>query len=106
MAKIFVIVGDDKEAIKWIKEDSCRRHQGATSTTLFDYIICRDVSNVKGYRNPHGVFVGTWRDRPDIKDIIMTLLMATDEKNDNLQKVWADSIKRFIPPIVGNSSNK
>ena len=91
MAKIFVIAGDDKEAFKWMKEDSLRRWcKNTTSATLSDYIICRGVSNIKGYRNPHGVFIGTWRDRSDIKNIIMALLMATDEKNDKLQKIWEE----------------
>ena len=89
MAKIFVIAGNDKEAIKWMKEDSLRRWcKNTTSATLSDYIICRSVLNIKGHRNPHGVFIGTWRDRPDIKDIIMTLMTATYETNLNLRKIW------------------
>ena len=94
MDKIFVIAGDDKEAFKWMAEDSLRRWCKVATTgasaSLSEYVICRGVLNVRGYRNPHGVFIGTWRDRSDIKDIIMALLVATDEKNDKLQKVWEE----------------
>lgn len=89
MDKIFVIAGDDKEAFKWMAEDSLRRWcKGATSASLSEYIICRGVLNIQGCRNPHGFFIGTWRDRPDIKDIIMALMMATDETNLKLRKIW------------------
>lgn len=91
MDKIFVIAGNDKEAIKWMKEDSLRRWcKNTTSASLseYEYIICRGVSNIKGYRNPHGVFIGTWRDRSDIKDIIMALMTATYETNPKLRKIW------------------
>ena len=89
MDKIFVIAGDDKEAFKWMAEDSLRRWcKGVTSASLSEYIICRGVLNIQGCRNPHGFFIGTWRDRPDIKDIIMALMMATDETNLKLRKIW------------------
>ena len=89
MAKIFVIAGDDKQAIKWMKEDSLRRWcKNTTSASLSAYVICRDISNIIGHRNPHGVFIGTWRDRSDIKDIIMVLMNATYETNPKLRKIW------------------
>ena len=86
MDKIFVIAGNDEQAFKWMVEDSRRRWHHSAS--LSEYVICRSVLNIKGHRNPHGFFIGTWKDRPDIKDIIMTLMTATYETNLNLRKIW------------------
>ena len=91
MAKIFVIAGNSSQAIKWMKGNNQKRwDNGDTSATLSDYVIVENPTIMRGHRNPHGVFIGTWKDRSDIKDIIMALLMATDEKNDKLQKIWEE----------------
>ena len=89
MAKIFVIAGNDKQAIKWMKGNNQKRwDNGDTSATLSDYVIVENPTIMRGHRNPHGVFIGTWKDRPDIMDIVMALMNATYETNPKLRKIW------------------
>ena len=89
VAKIFVIAGNSSQAIKWMKGNNQKRwDNGNTSATLSDYVIVENPTIMRGYRNPHGVFIGTWKQRPDIIDIVTALTMATDDENYYLQKIW------------------
>ena len=89
MAKIFVIAGNSSQAIKWMKGNNQKRwDNGDTSATLSDYVIVENPTIMTGHRNPHGVFIGTWKDRPDIMDIVMALMNATYETNPKLRKIW------------------
>ena len=89
MAKIFVIAGNSQQAIKWMKGNNQKRwDNGDTSATLSDYVIVENPTIMRGHRNPHGVFIGTWKDRPDIMDIVMALMNATYETNPKLRKIW------------------
>ena len=89
MAKIFVIAGNSSQAIKWMKGNNQKRwDNGDTSATLSDYVIVENPTIMRGHRNPHGVFIGTWKDRPDIMDIVMALMNATYETNPKLRKIW------------------
>ena len=89
MDKIFVIAGNDKQAIKWMKGNNQKRwDNGDTSATLSDYVIVENPTIMRGHRNPHGFFIGTWKDRSDIMDIVMAIMNATYETNLNLRKIW------------------
>ena len=89
MAKIFVIAGNSQQAIKWMKGNNQKRwDNGDTSATLSDYVIVENPTIMRGHRNPHGVFIGTWKDRTDIMDIVMALMNATYETNLKLRKIW------------------
>ena len=72
--KFFVIAGNHEQARRWIRQECDRRWaSGDTAVTLSDYIYVDDVSRIKGYSNPHGKFIGTWKDRWDIREIIADL---------------------------------
>ena len=89
MAKIFVIAGNSQQATEWIKGNAQKRwDNGDTSSTLSDYIIVNNRMNMTGHRKPHGVFIGTWKQRPDIAYIVTDLMDATYETNLTLRKIW------------------
>jgi hypothetical protein len=87
--KIIVIPGNYNQGLDWAEKDCRKRwNNGNTSCSLSDYIIVTNPEQLRGIRNPHGVFVGTWRERDDIKDIILTLITLSYGTNDELQQIW------------------
>ena len=88
MTKIFVIAGNFEQANDWMKKDIKRRWEaGETSITLSHYIYVDSPTRVKGYLNPHGVFVGSWRERKDILDIAITLHVSSANNNPALMDI-------------------
>lgn len=89
--KKFVIAGNHVQAEVWIKRDLDKRVlRGETTLSRSEYIYVVDASQLRGYKNPHGVFVGTWKERWDIKDIVETLMIQSSNANAALGKIWAD----------------
>ena len=76
----FVIAGNYKEYEDWCKELITR--------PVFDpserYHYVSGVDTIRGYQDPHGFFIGSWMQRPDIADIIQQLLIATKTDNRGL----------------------
>ena len=48
-----------------------------TKTDDIFYIYVSGPDMLRGLRDPKGVFIGTWMDRPDIEDIVLNLRLAT-----------------------------
>jgi hypothetical protein len=51
------------------------------------YCYVYKPETLRGFINPHGVFIGTWRHRADIIPIIDMLIMSTHEDTKNLHKI-------------------
>jgi hypothetical protein len=87
--KIIVIPGNYNQGLNWA-ERNCRTrwNNGSTSVSLSDYIIVTNPDQLHGIRNPHGVFVGTWRERDDIREIIQMLHYQSYIENPALQQIW------------------
>lgn len=85
--KYFVIAGNRFEHDVFAKK-KCEEmyYEGNTSMTLSHFIYVSDISSLKGYSNPCGWFIGSWRERKDIKDILQQLMLA---------KVGYDEPKEF-----------
>lgn len=91
--KTFVIAGTHAEAKFWIKQDLDKRwDNGETSLTLSHYWIVSNAVNLKGVSNPHGVFVGTWKNRTDILEIVKQLMISSHLGNTALKEIY-ESIK-------------
>ena len=91
MDKIFVIAGNKKQAKDWINNkitSMISNTQNLIYVARSNYVYVDDASRLRGIVNPHGVFIGTWKGRSDIKDIIMALMTATYETNPKLRKIW------------------
>ena len=70
-SKIFVVAGN----IDQFKAYSNKRakelwEQGETSISLSNFVYVRGPEVFRGYQEVHGVFTGTYRNRPDIRDIV------------------------------------
>jgi len=69
--KIFVVAGN----VDQFKAYSNKRakelwEQGETSISLSNFVYVNGPEVFRGFNQVHGVFTGTYRDRPDIRDIV------------------------------------
>ncbi len=86
--KTFVIAGTIDQAKTWIKMDAEKRYaNGNTSISLSDYVVVNQSLSLKGFSNPHGMFVGTWWNRYDIPELIAHLSFQSHNYNPALDKV-------------------
>jgi hypothetical protein len=73
--KIFIVAGNYQQYKDWVKRNIDRLYQADPSKSIsmsnFVYVSVEDT--FRGHREVHGYFVGTFRDRPDIKDIVMRI---------------------------------
>ncbi len=97
MTKTFVIAGTKEEAQRWIKQDLEKRYPNNTSLSLSNYVYVDSVTRIKGYSNPHGVFVGNWLGRPDILEIVEGLMLASIHVNKALGKIYGDLKPKVRP---------
>lgn len=79
--KTLVIAGNNYEANHWIITDLGKRYPSNTSLSLSDYISVKHVDQIRGMRDPTGIFVGTWRERPDIFELLNMMLVIMTPEN-------------------------
>lgn len=91
MSKIFVIAGNHVQAERWIKNSLDKRSaSGVTTLSRSEYVYVSDAKVLMGIENPHGVFIGTWKERWDIYDVVERLLNQTRQTNKQLEEIWND----------------
>ena len=73
--KTLVIAGTEHEANYWIIQDLGKKYPSNTSLSMSDYSIVHNQDQLRGMRDPKGVFVGTWKQRKDIFEILNMLLV-------------------------------
>ncbi len=99
--KVYVVAGNHNEAYEYINRKIEERiSNGETVNKIGDYVYLDNVIRLRGVSNPHGVFVGSWKQRPDILEIVFELIMhSTDptrlrEIHDELYKNLTEEQKR------------
>jgi hypothetical protein len=99
MSRIFVIAGTWLEAQNWIAKNYQERVAiGDQQASTNDYKYVSHADDVKGYTNPHGVFVGNWLGRPDIYEIVEALMMRSTHVNKALGEIYKQ-VKPKTRPI-------
>lgn len=92
--KTLVIAGTTLEAQHWIRTDFAR-YPLTTGASLSDYTIVHSVDYLRGMRDPTGRFIGTWRDRTDIFEILNALLVIMSPEN-TAHKIIMDLLVQHI----------
>lgn len=84
--KTFVIAGTTDQAREWVKK---HYDQTKGETNLTDYVIVTSPDQLRGYKDPNGVFTGTWYTRGDALDILSLIdVSLTDkEKKEKFSKI-------------------
>jgi hypothetical protein len=94
MSKIYVIAGNRDQAHQWMKENIQKRMaSGETTLSYSDYVLFTNVDSLRGVANPHGVFVGTWRERDDLDNVFMILLShtnITEQSHRTLNRLYGE----------------
>ena len=86
--KTYVIAGTHQEAQTWIAKNYQERVAiGDQQASTRDYAYVSSPDIIRGIRDPHGVFVGNWLGRPDILEIVQTLIYASTTPNTALAKI-------------------
>jgi len=91
--RTLVIAGTEHEANYWIIQDLVKKYP-STSITKSDYTIVHNQDQLRGMRDPKGIFVGTWKQRKDIFEILNMLLvnMTIPSKHKIIQDLLVQHI--------------
>ena len=93
--KTLIIAGNANEAKYWIIQDLGKRYPSNTSLSMSDYIIVSNPDQLRGMLvNPKGIFVGTWRERKDIFELLNMLLVRMTEPRKH--KIIQDLLVQHI----------
>jgi hypothetical protein len=85
--KYFVVAGTRQEFNNFIRQKAMELFgAGQTHISLSDFIYVTEDS-IRGHSEPHGWFIGTWRNRSDIKEILFLLRIAQRGENEALTKI-------------------
>ena len=88
--KHFIIAGNHQQ----FKEFVNKKLSSLTESFRFtDFVYVSGPEIFKGYSNPHGWFIGTWRERPDIREILET--MATCYHNQKVPESVIDAWQKI-----------
>jgi hypothetical protein len=88
--KTYVVAGTYHEARVWIvKNYQERLALGDKQVTTNDYFYVSKAEDLVGIQDPHGVFVGNWRGRPDILEMVLELMLRSTG-NDALSKIYKE----------------
>jgi hypothetical protein len=79
--KIFIISGNYAEYTNWIKKNMDRNKIKPIS--LSNYVYVGNIYRLRGHREVHGYFIGTFRSRPDIRDIVNQIRCINDIPDRN-----------------------
>ncbi len=86
---LYIIAGTYAEYVAW---KNSNENIEKTRTTIFVY----DSTPLDVYLNPDGVFIGTWKERPEMVNILLALIQATTDpdKKEKLYKV-RDALQEY-----------
>ena len=83
--KTFVIAGNWNEFTNYTRDKVLDKH--------YVYVSCPET--LRGHQDIHGVFIGTWRERKDIVEILDAILTRTNNTD-----VIKDLYKQVIPSPI------
>ena len=88
-ARYFIVAGTHAEYQRWVMSNVFRFPPST------DFMWVQGSVVFRGYTNPHGFFVGTFRSRADLYEIVTTIIMCS---HDMTKQTKSDLINRVLPP--------
>lgn len=99
---IYVVAGNADQAYNYINRKIEERiSNGERVSSINEYAYVHNANVVRGIRNPTGVFIGTWRERKDIIDIVAVLRSSQDAPNWALRQIWQELMIKDATPVPG-----
>ena len=103
---MFVIAGNHDQAYNYINRKLEERIlKGDIVSKIDDYKYVHNPTILRGIRNPHGVFVGTWKDREDILEILEILITSSDFNQtliDIKTELWKNATNQQVKTVAVN----
>jgi len=87
----FIVAGTHAEYKDWLRQNRSR----FPANNINDFIWVHGSDVFRGSANPHGFFIGTFRSRPDLYDIVQTIILCS---HDMTKQTKSDLIHRVLPP--------
>ena len=73
--RTLVIAGNYNQAMRWINLDITAKEKSGKWKSVSDYLVVVHPDQLRGMRDPSGIFVGTWKQRTDIFELLNRLLV-------------------------------
>jgi hypothetical protein len=73
----YVIAGNFEQYRAFVKKKTAEALDQKLEYSSHNYVSSPEV--FRGMRNPKGYFIGSWRQRNDIREILNQLLICTDD---------------------------
>jgi hypothetical protein len=89
--RYFIVAGNHSEYKDWVFKNRSR----FPDNNLNDFIYVHSLIVLRGYANPHGFFIGTFRYRADLHEIVQTIIMCSHNMSNQDKTKLIDSI---LPP--------
>lgn len=93
--KIYVIAGNTQEFLHY-RADKFNSLKGTKhEININDFVNVSSCNVLRGIVNPHGLFIGSWRNRLDIAEVLNTLSVCSHVRNPALDNLRSE----IVPPI-------
>lgn len=67
--KIFIVSGTYEQYKEWVRNNIDRFYNKNNSISLSNFVYVHSIDTLRGHREVHGYYIGTYKNRPDIKQI-------------------------------------
>ncbi len=74
--KFYVIAGTRNEFVNFCQNKCVDLIAAGKVVSLSNFVCVTDPIQLKGVSSPHGWFIGTWRDRDNIRQIVQALCVC------------------------------
>ena len=91
--RYFIVAGTHAEYKDWLSENRSR----FPANNINDFIWVHSSDVFRGYANPHGFFIGTFRSRDDLYDIVQTIIMCSHGLSNQTK---SDLINLLLPAMT------
>ena len=103
--RLFIISGNKQEY-----NDFCRVAIEKKIYEGYHFVWVSGPDSLRGYSNPSGICTGSWRTRPDIKDILYQLQVSSYEPDkirqvNNLLSLVKEYKSLGLRPLTANDIN-
>ena len=85
--KYYVIAGTHREFRDFMIKKSAELWDSGVDVSLSNFVYVRNKDSIMGVKDPTGWLVGTWRERPDIRDVIYEMTLRTNPSKETLRKI-------------------
>jgi uncharacterized membrane protein len=83
MNKTYIIAGNNQQFTDFVKNKLLKEFDHSIANdipfnkSMSDYVHVREPHQLVGITNPKGYLIGTWRELPEIKSILINLQIST-----------------------------